>query len=233
MPDSAAVNSMFGRIARRYDTANRVLSAGLDTGWRRRLVSEAAGHQPGAVLDLATGSGDVALALKEALPANCRVLGVDFCRPMLEQAEKKKNESRWRNDSALHFEWGDGMALHLPDATFDVVTIAFGLRNMSDRGQALREMRRVLRPGGLVLVLEFSQPARWFKPFYYFYLQRLLPLIGGRLTGDAEAYRYLNSSIQAFPTRAALEGELRSAGFQRVSSSALTGCTVALHRGFA
>jgi demethylmenaquinone methyltransferase/2-methoxy-6-polyprenyl-1,4-benzoquinol methylase len=224
---------MFGRIARRYDTANRVLSAGLDMGWRRRLVSAAAAHKPDQVLDLATGSGDVAIALKEALPAECRVLGADFCRPMLEQAERKQNESRWRNDSTLQFEWGDGMALHLPDATFDVVTIAFGLRNMSDRGQALREMHRVLRPGGLALVLEFSQPAAWFKPFYYFYLQRVLPLIGGRLTGDADAYRYLNSSIQAFPTRTVLEGELRSAGFKNVSSSALTGCTVALHRGIA
>lgn len=233
MPDSTAVNRMFGRIARRYDAANRVLSGGLDVGWRRRLVAAAERCHPAEVLDLATGSGDVAFALKAGLPASVRVLGLDFCRPMLEEAETKRSASPWKGDPTLRFEWGDALALPFPDATFDLVTIAFGLRNLENRSQALREMRRVLRPGGWLLVLEFSQPARWFRPFYFFYLRRVLPLVGGRVTGDPEAYRYLNASIEAFPTREALESELRAAGFGSVTSEALTGGAVALHRGTA
>lgn len=231
MPDSTAVNRMFGRIARRYDTANRVLSGGLDVGWRRRLVAEAAKCHPAEVLDLATGSGDVAFALKAGLPTSVRVLGLDFCRPMLEEAEIKRSASPWKGDANLRFEWGDALALPFPDATFDLVTIAFGLRNLENRSQALREMRRVLRPGGCLLVLEFSQPSRWFRPFYFFYLRRILPLVGGKVTGDAEAYRYLNTSIEAFPAREALETELRAAGFGSVASEPLTGGAVALHRG--
>lgn len=233
MPDPAAVNRMFGRIARRYDAANRILSGGMDRGWRRRLVTIAARENPGSVLDLATGSGDVAFALKERLPGKTRVLGVDFCQPMLDEAVAKKSVSRWREDPALEFQWADAKSLPYADQTFDMATIAFGLRNLPDRCQALHEFRRVLRRGGLLLVLEFSQPSPWFRPVYFFYLRRLLPFIGGKITGDPEAYRYLDESIQAFPTRTALEAELREAGFTAVSSEAMAGGAVALHRGAA
>lgn len=233
MPDSASVNRMFGRIARRYDTANRVLSGGLDVLWRRRLVAEAARHNPARVLDLATGSGDVAFALKEGLPGPVSVTGVDFCRPMLEQAEAKQAASRWRDDPGLRFEWGDAHVLPFADGSFDLVTIAFGLRNLADRGQALREFRRLLRPKGLLLVLEFSQPATWFRPLYFFYLGRFLPFLGRKLTGDAEAYQYLHDSIKAFPARKALEAEFRGAGFDPVSSRPLAAGAVALHRAVA
>ena len=229
MPDPAAVNTMFARIARRYDLANRLLSAGLDAGWRRHLVAAVRRAQPRDVLDLATGSGDVAFALARALPSGTRITGVDFCQPMLDEAEKKKSA----RDAHVTFRPGDGLALPLAAASVDAVTIAFGLRNMADRGRALREMRRVLRPGGRLFVLEFSQPARWFRPLYFFYMRRLAPSIAGWLTGDRAAYEYLCNSIDEFPAREALAGEIRAAGFARVAARGYTLGVVALHEAAA
>jgi demethylmenaquinone methyltransferase / 2-methoxy-6-polyprenyl-1,4-benzoquinol methylase len=229
MPDPAAVNSMFARIARRYDLANHLLSGGLDFGWRRRLV-EAVGRQaPAEVLDLATGSGDVAFALSQGLTAVTRIVGMDFCQPMLDQANAKKAALPVAAQAALTFLPGDGLALPLPDASFDAVTISFGLRNMADRHRSLCEMHRVLRPGGRLFVLEFSQPQAWFRPLYYFYLRRLLPLIAGAVTGNRAAYVYLNETIEQFPGREALAAEITAAGFSRVTAKALTFGTVALH----
>lgn len=229
MPDPAAVNSMFARIARRYDLANRLLSAGLDVRWRRRLVAAVRRARPRDVLDLATGSGDVAFALARGLPAGTRITGMDFCQPMLDEAEQKKSA----RDAHVTFRQGDGMALPLADASVDAVTIAFGLRNMADRGRALGEMRRVLRPGGRLFVLEFSQPAAWFRPLYFFYMQRLAPRVAGWLTGDRAAYEYLCNSIEEFPARAALAQEIRSAGFARVAARGYTFGVVALHEAAA
>ena len=162
MPDPAAVNSMFARIARRYDLANHLLSGGADFYWRRRLVAAVCRARPRAVLDLATGSGDVALALARRLPAATEITGMDFCPPMLDQAEAKRR--RQGGPANIAFRPGDGLALPLADASVDVVTIAFGLRNMADRGRALREMRRVLRaPQGRLFALEFSQPHAWLR----------------------------------------------------------------------
>jgi demethylmenaquinone methyltransferase/2-methoxy-6-polyprenyl-1,4-benzoquinol methylase len=234
MPDPVTVNTMFARIARRYDVANRLLSGGMDRWWRRRLVRAVRRVAPADVLDLATGSGDVAFALCRGLPVGTRITGMDFCQPMLDEAGEKKHEGVRRGRAAygaIDFRQGDGMAIPLAGAAFDAVTISFGLRNMADRHRALSEMRRVLRPGGRVFVLEFSQPWRWFRPFYYFYLRHLLPRIAGRVTGDRAAYDYLNATIAAFPARPALEEELRRAGFADVRSSGMTGGIVALHRG--
>jgi len=229
MPDPAAVNNMFARIARRYDLANRLLSVGLDVGWRRRLVAAVRRAQPRDVLDLATGSGDVAFALARALPAGTRIIGMDFCQPMLDEAQKKKSA----RDAHVAFQQGDALALPLPAASVDAVTIAFGLRNMADRGRALREMHRVLRPGGRLFVLEFSQPARWFRPLYFFYMQRLAPRAAGWLTGDCSAYEYLCDSIEQFPAREALAGEIRAAGFSAVAARGYTLGVVALHEAAA
>jgi len=229
MPDPAAVNSMFGRIARRYDAANVILSLGIDRWWRRRLVGAVVRQSPRRVLDLATGSGDVAFALACALDPSVAITGMDFCQPMLDQAETKKlaaGANRFRNVS---FRIGDGLALPLPDASLDAVTIAFGLRNLADRARGLREMRRVLRPGGRLFVLEFSQPFPWFRPCYFFYLRHLLPRIAGVVTGDREAYVYLNDTISEFPGRAALSREISAAGFSAVQARALTLGIVALH----
>ena len=229
MPDPVAVNSMFARIARRYDLANHLLSGGLDLWWRKRLVQAVRRHAPSSVLDVATGSGDVAFALRHALPGSSRIVGMDFCQPMLDEANAKQTALAAPGPAALSFEQGDGLALPLADASFDAVTISFGLRNMADRHRSLREMHRVLRPGGRLFVLEFSQPQAWFRPFYYFYLRRLLPLIAGVITGDRAAYVYLNDTIGQFPGRVALAAEISAAGYANVTAEGLTFGTVALH----
>jgi demethylmenaquinone methyltransferase/2-methoxy-6-polyprenyl-1,4-benzoquinol methylase len=227
MPDPKAVNSMFARIAGRYDLANHLLSGGVDHWWRLWLVRAVRDAEPGAVLDLATGSGDVAFALADGLPPGVGVTGMDFCQPMLDEAViKRARNPRW---TKIAFKQGDGMALPLPDAAFDALTISFGLRNMADRHQALSEMRRVLRPGGRLFVLEFSQPYFWFRPFYYAYLKFVLPLVAGRVTGDRSAYEYLGGSIESFPDRAKMSGEIRRAGFSAVRATPFTFGIVALH----
>ncbi len=231
MPESAAVNSMFGRIARRYDIANRLLSGGRDIAWRRRLTAVVLRGGPRDVLDLATGSGDVAFALGTAMPG-ARVVGADFCAPMLAEAERKKASAPGLH-SNVSFQAADALALPFPSASFDAVTIAFGLRNLEDRARGLAEMRRVLRPGGRLHVLEFSQPEPWFRGIYLFYLRRVLPVLAGIVTGDRAAYVYLNDSIEKFPGRAALAAKIRAAGFTGVSSKALTFGIVALHEGVA
>ena len=152
---------------------------------------------------------------------------MDFCQPMLDEAVKKQPANRrW---AGIDFRAGDGMALPLPDEVFDSVTISFGLRNMADRQKSLGEMRRVLRPGGHLFVLEFSQPYGWFRPFYYAYLKWLLPLVAGRVTGDRQAYEYLGGSIEQFPTRAGLSAEISRAGFSQVIARPLTFGIVAIH----
>jgi demethylmenaquinone methyltransferase/2-methoxy-6-polyprenyl-1,4-benzoquinol methylase len=229
MPESAAVNSMFSRIARRYDFANRLLSGGVDVWWRSQLVKAVRRGSPRELLDLATGSGDVAFALSRALPPGVRITGMDFCQPMLDEAEAKQRAAgagRYRN---VVFRPGDGLALPLADETFDTVTISFGLRNMADRHRSLTEMHRVLRPGGRLLVLEFSQPVRWFRPLYFFYLRAVLPRIAGLATGDRTAYVYLNQTIEQFPNHTALAAEIRAAGFRAVRDRRLTLGIVALH----
>lgn len=224
MPDPLSVNSMFGRIAPRYDVANRLLSGGMDVWWRRRLVAAVRQTRPRDVLDLATGSGDVALALARGLAAETRILGLDFCQPMLDEAEAKRDAC-----TNVKFAIGDILALPVADASFDAITISFGLRNLADRGRGLREMHRVLRPGGHLFVLEFSQPHAWFRPLYFFYLRKILPRIAGVVTGDRAAYEYLNRTIEQFPSRDALSAEIRAAGFSAVRACGLTFCTVALH----
>ena len=182
------------------------------------------------MLDLATGSGDVAFALARRLPPDTAITGMDFCQPMLDQAVIK--QARFGGSTAkIRFQPGDGLNLPCPDASFDAITISFGLRNMADRHRALSEMRRVLRPGGRVHVLEFSQPYAWFAPLYYFYTRRILPSIAGWLTGDRDAYAYLNASIAAYPGHAAMSEELRRAGFRDVRAIRMTLGIVALHIG--
>jgi demethylmenaquinone methyltransferase/2-methoxy-6-polyprenyl-1,4-benzoquinol methylase len=232
-PDAGAVCTMFARIAPRYDAANRLLSGGIDLLWRRRLVRMVARHAPLDVLDLATGSGDVALSLSRKLPPEARIVGMDFCLPMLEQAEAKKAASGPGAFANVSFRPGDGLALPLPDAAFDVATIAFGLRNLADRARGLAELRRVIRPGGRLIVLEFSRPSAWLRPAYSLYLRHILPAIAGWLTGDREAYAYLNSSIEQFPDAARLAVEITAAGFYDVQVHRLTGCIVALHEATA
>jgi demethylmenaquinone methyltransferase/2-methoxy-6-polyprenyl-1,4-benzoquinol methylase len=231
MPDPKAVNNMFARIAARYDVANHLLSGGIDYWWRQRLVRAVYDAHPATILDLATGSGDVAFALADGLPSQTKITGMDFCQPMLDEAVKKKKGGG--RGQEIDFKPGDGMALPLPDRSFDAVTISFGLRNMANRHKSLSEMHRILRPGGRLFVLEFSQPHLWFRPFYYAYLKLLLLAIASLVTGDRSAYEYLCGSIELYPGRAAMAEEIRRAGFDSVTATPLTFGIVALHEATA
>ena len=203
MPDPAYVHAAFSAIARRYVAANHLLSLGMDIQWRARAVQMVAEWRPAQLLDVATGTGDLALDILRALP-EVRVLGVDFCGPMLEIARR-----RGLRDCLE----ADAMHLPLPDAAFDVVTTAFGLRNMPDYAAALREFRRVLRPGGHLLVLDLGIPEGVAAGPYRFYLHRVLPRIASCFAASAEAYTYLGRSIEAFPRGGAFFDLLSSVGY--------------------
>ncbi|MDD5349103.1 MAG: ubiquinone/menaquinone biosynthesis methyltransferase [Chthoniobacteraceae bacterium] len=219
MQEPSFVQHLFGAIARRYDLANHLLSGGLDFLWRRRVARIVAGWQPETLLDLATGSGDIALALRRRMP-RVRIVGADFCVPMLREAVRKGV------DPVIA---ADGLALPFADAVFDGVTVAFGLRNMASWPGALREMRRVLRPGGHLLILDFSLPPAPLRWVYRPYLHRVLPWIAGRLTGERAAYEYLGDSIERFPSGAAMCALLEEAGFASPRAERLSCGIVSLY----
>ena len=219
---------MFAGIAGRYDVANHLLSGGIDFYWRRVLTRMVKKQQPRKVVDLATGSGDVAFKLRDRLGPQVAIEALDFCEPMLDQARRKQSNCRAYADIAFNF--GDCMDLPLPDACVDAVTISFGLRNFEDRQRGLQEILRVLRPGGSLFVLEFSQPQRWFRPIYYLYLKYILPRLAAAATGDKSAYDYLAGTIENFPTKQALGKELKRAGYETVEATGLTCSIVAIHQ---
>jgi demethylmenaquinone methyltransferase / 2-methoxy-6-polyprenyl-1,4-benzoquinol methylase len=199
------VKKTFASIATRYDFANHLLSGGLDFLWRKKLAARVAALAPTEILDLATGSGDLALALAKANP-RAIVTAADFCLPMLEMARLKR---------VPNLVQADGLALPFPDGFFDVVTVAFGLRNMADWGAAIEEMHRVLRPGGAMFIMDFSMPeSPLVLPFYRLYLHRVLPLLAELATGRREAYEYLGGSIESFPAGLAMNSLMKARGFQ-------------------
>ena len=226
MPEGAKVQKMFAGIAKRYDFANLLLSGGCSFYWTRRLVAQVKRFAPKEIADLATGSGDVAFELKRRLP-DARVRGFDFCEEML--AVARERAEKIPGAETIEFAFGDCMALPLEDASVDAVTIAYGVRNFEDRPRGLREIRRMLKPGGKVFILEFTQPAAWFRPIYFLYLKFLLPLVARAVTGDKKAYDYLAGSIEAFPRKERLAAELRDAGFSSVRAIGLTASIVAIH----
>ena len=228
-PDPEAVSAMFGRIARRYDLVNHLLTGGIDFRWRRALVKAVTATSPSHVVDLATGSGDVAFALRRALPEKVAITGLDFCQPMLDRAEEKK-AAAGQSAKNLSFAFGDALGLPLADDKADAVTIAFGLRNLADRERGLREMRRILKAGGQLFILEFTQPARWIRPFYLPYLRHVLPRLAGCISGDTSAYRYLNTSIEGFPSKESITREIEAAGFREVRVRPMTASIVTLHQ---
>ena len=227
MPEGKAVSRMFAGIAGRYDLANHLLSGGIDFYWRRVLTRMVRAFGPREVVDLATGSGDVAFKLRDRLGPGVPVRGLDFCEPMLDEARAKTKKSPAYSD--IRFDFGDCMALPLEADTVDAVTISFGVRNFEDRQKGLKEILRVLRPGGQLFVLEFSQPDRWFRPIYYFYLKFILPWVAAIATGDKSAYDYLAGTIENFPTKEALAEQLKLAGFETVKATGLTFSIVAIH----
>jgi demethylmenaquinone methyltransferase/2-methoxy-6-polyprenyl-1,4-benzoquinol methylase len=223
------VRGMFGRIAGRYDLLNHLLSFNLDRRWRARAVERVADvlERPGArVLDLCCGTGDILLALEARRGA--AVLGSDFCHPMLLEA-RRKISARGMRSPLLE---ADALALPLRENSLDLITVAFGFRNLANYRTGLAELARVLKPGGVLAILEFSRPSnRAFGALYGCFSTRVLPWVGGMISGSREAYSYLPESIQKFPGAQELADQMRAAGFKSVEFEALTFGAVALHVG--
>lgn len=219
------VRQMFNRIVPRYDLMNRVMTGGRDVAWRNIVAKQAAACGDDA-LDVATGTGDLAFAIRQA--GAKRVIGTDFSEEMIEAAKKKAP----KHGPDVRFLLADALDLPFEDASFDAVTVAFGLRNMVDYDAALREMYRVLRPGGKAIVLEmtpFKRPI--LGPPFRFYFEKVVPLVGGVLSGSLTAYRYLPSSVEAFPPAHELADMMHDAAFDDVRYQLLGFGTVAIHSG--
>jgi demethylmenaquinone methyltransferase / 2-methoxy-6-polyprenyl-1,4-benzoquinol methylase len=230
---SRRVREMFSGIAPRYDLLNHLLSGRLDNVWRRRVARRFAAilaRPESRVLDLCCGTGDLAFALARFGPA--RITGADFSHAMLALARRKAAAKSEGARSEIEFVEAD--ALHLPfaDATFDLVTTAFGFRNLANYDDGLKEIRRVLRPGGEIGILEFSEPrGKIFGALYRFYFRRILPTLGGAISGNAAAYSYLPRSVGRFPSPEELAAQMAAAGFGDVRFERWTGGTVTLHTG--
>ena len=214
------VRGMFAEIAPRYDFANSTLSGGIDVLWRRFTVRTAPPPASGAMLDLCTGTGDLAISYALNAGPGVRVVGADFCQPMLDQAVVKSRRK------GLPVEWveADAMALPFPAASFDLVTVAFGLRNIADTRQGLAEMARVTRPGGRLAILEFSLPSNpVVRASYLWYFRNVLPRLGNGLAANgSDAYRYLNESVEEFPSGERLATIVREAGYESLAMHPLT-----------
>ncbi|HLQ66644.1 MAG TPA: bifunctional demethylmenaquinone methyltransferase/2-methoxy-6-polyprenyl-1,4-benzoquinol methylase UbiE [Candidatus Limnocylindrales bacterium] len=229
MPASAEVRTMFASVARSYDRANQVLSLGMHHGWRRAAVRWS-GAKPGdRVLDCATGTGDLALAFKRSVGARGEVVATDFCEEMLALGPAKAA----RAGLPVRFEQADLLSLPYADASFDVVSVAFGIRNVEDPARGIREMARVARPGGRVIVLEFGQPGgSLFGPFFRWYSRAVLPRVGGWISGRRSAYEYLDRTAARFPAGAAFAELMRGTGrFREVLARPLTGGVAYVYAG--
>ncbi len=225
------VREMFNRIAPRYDFLNHLLSVCLDLQWRRRAaarVRPALSRPQGRALDLCCGTGDLAFALERAGGGGTQILGCDFARPMLALGRAKA----MRRASRVRFVEADALRLPFPDASFDLVAAAFGFRNLASYAGGLAEIRRVLRAGGQVALVEFSEPRQGlFAALYRFYFERILPLIGGLVSGSRATYAYLPGSVARFAGAEELGALLAEAGFVRVRWESWTGGIVCLHTG--
>lgn len=221
-----AIRDMFGAVAPRYDLLNRVLSGSLDVVWRRRAAASLSLADPAPVLDLCCGTGDQALALRRR---GAEVVAADFCVPMLALARKKYE--RLENGAPRGLA-GDALTLPFEDQRFSAVTVAFGLRNVADLDAALREIRRVLRPGGETAFLEFTVPRTpLLRGPYLFYFRRVLPWIGRRISSRGSAYSYLPDSVIDFPQRQGFLGRMAAAGFEDLECRDFSGGIVNLYRG--
>ena len=226
------VEAMFDRISHSYDTMNRLMTAGRDVAWRRVVARQAIlGGRDGRVLDVATGTGDLALALVEA--GARQVTAVDVAEQMLDVARHKAAQRTEQvGDGAIAFLHADAMHLPFADDTFDACAIAFGLRNLADYAAGIREMVRVIRPGGRWICLELT-PLRvpLLRQGFGFYFDRVVPFIGGHVSGDRDAYRYLPASVRNFPTAPELIARMEVAGLVNTRYRLLAGGTVAIHTG--
>jgi demethylmenaquinone methyltransferase / 2-methoxy-6-polyprenyl-1,4-benzoquinol methylase len=224
--DSARIRAMFGRVARRYDLLNHLLSASLDRVWRRRLARSLAVPAGSRVLDLCAGTGDQAEALRAP---GIEIVAADFCLPMLALARPKFARGGSPAPGPVQ---ADALSLPFSDRRFDAASVSFGLRNVADLDAALQELARVLRPGGELGVLEFAIPVRQpLRGLYLFYFRRLLPAVGRMVSKDASAYSYLPSSVLAFPQREGFAGRMADAGFTDCRFESLSGGILCLYRG--
>ena len=221
MPDAVYVRDAFARIADRYVLTNHVLSCGADIWWRKVVTARIRKWKPARLLDVASGTGDLALEIQDQCP-DCAVTASDFCAEMLAHAA-----SRGVADTVVAY----ALQLPFPSGAFDVVTVAFGLRNMADYPAALREMLRVLKPGGRLLILDFSLPQGILRGPYRLYLHHVLPRMAGLLTGQRDAYEYLGGSIEAFPSGKDMCALLESCGFIEPDATPLTGGVVSIYEG--
>lgn len=224
-----AVKEMFSGIAKRYDLLNHVLSLNIDKSWRRRVkaeIQDILNNKDAVVLDVACGTGDLSLELKRDFKAT--VIGTDFCRPMLAVAAEKNITEK----IAIPYLEADAMSLSFADNTFDALTIAFGLRNLPNHIAGLKELHRVIKDGGKLVILEFSEPRLpVFRQLYRLYFSAILPRIGGLVSGSLGAYKYLPESVSKFPDQKALASMMEQCGFTNVSYQNLTGGIAALHSG--
>jgi demethylmenaquinone methyltransferase/2-methoxy-6-polyprenyl-1,4-benzoquinol methylase len=216
----AQVSKMFDNIAPYYDFLNRFLSLGIDVSWRRKMIRKLKGEGPKVLLDVATGTGDVAIEMTKQLSPE-RIVGLDLSHEMLEVGRKKiKNK---KLDALIEMVQGDSENLPFEDNTFDAITVAFGVRNFETLEKGMQEMNRVLKPGGRLVVLEFSQPTVFpFKQLYHFYFKNVLPLIGRITSKDPKAYRYLYESVQAFPAGKDFVKIMEKTGYQNNECTPLT-----------
>ena len=231
--EETQVRAMFDRIARLYDRMNTVMTAGLHHKWRRRAVDLTAVGPGDHVLDVATGTGDLAFELARRVAPGGEVIGVDFSEGMLDLARAKAGGLSGGAPPTVNaqFRWGNALALDFPDAAFAAATVGFGARNFSDLEQGLREMTRVVRPGGHVVVLEITTPTRPpLSTFFDLWFDRLVPALG-RVAGDSQAYTYLPNSVKRFPSPEALAALMASAGLTSVRYVITAGGIIALHVG--
>ena len=222
------VNRMFDRVAARYDLLNSLMSAGLHHRWRERAADRAELTPGGSALDVCCGTGDLTLELASRLAPGGSVVGCDFSEPMLDLAREKAAR---RSAEGVRFEWADALALPYDAGRFDAVTVGFGVRNFAERERGLREMARVLRPGGRLVILEITQPTRPpLSTFFSLWFDRVVPLLGA-LAGNAEAYEYLPESVRSFPSPRGLAAEMGAAGLGRIRYTVLAGGIIAIHSG--
>jgi len=219
---------MFDRIAGRYDLLNTLMTAGLHHAWRERAADRAEVSPGNSVLDVCCGTGDLALELARRVAPAGTVIGCDFSEPMLDLARDKAAK---RQAEGVRFEWADALRLPYDADRFDAVTVGFGVRNFADRDQGLREMSRVLRPGGRLVILEFTEPQRPpFSTFYSLWFDRIVPLLG-RLTPNPEAYSYLPESVHGFPSPRGLAEKMDAAGLGQIRWTVLAGGILTIHSG--
>ena len=219
---------MFDRIASRYDLLNSVMSAGLHHRWRERAADRAELAPGGSALDVCCGTGDLTLELAGRVAPDGYVIGCDFSEPMLDLAREK---AAGRGIDLLRFEWADALELPYDSGRFDAVTVGFGVRNFADRDRGLKELARVLRPGGRLVVLEFTEPRRPpFSTFYSIWFDRIVPVLG-RLTNDPAAYSYLAESVHSFPDPPGLAAKMDAAGLVGIRYTVLGGGIVTIHSG--